>query len=43
MDVALSILLVEDSPTDVVLALDALDDRRQFDVTVADRLARALD
>jgi len=43
MDVALKILLVEDSPTDVLLAQDALDDRRQFDVTVADRLARALD
>lgn len=43
MQPTLNILLVEDSPTDVLLAQDALDDRTLFDVTVADRLARALE
>jgi two-component system cell cycle sensor histidine kinase/response regulator CckA len=42
MTTALGILLVEDSPTDVLLAQEALDDRSQFEVTVADRLGSAL-
>lgn len=43
MDAALNILLVEDSPTDVLLAQDALDNRKHFDLTVIDRLTTALD
>lgn len=42
MDASLNILLVEDSPTDVLLAQEALGDHPQFYVTVADRLAKAL-
>ena len=43
MNTARAILLVEDSPTDVLLTQEALGDHPQFTVTVTDRLARALE
>ena len=43
MNAPLSILLVEDSPTDVLLAQDALQGRGQFNMTVVERLGKALD
>lgn len=42
-DAPINILLVEDSPVDVLLAKDALEDSQQFDVTVAERLGKALE
>lgn len=39
---SLSVLLVEDSPTDVLLAQDALEQDGEFSLTVADRLETAL-
>lgn len=39
----INVLLVEDSPVDVLLAKDALEDSQQFDVTVAERLGKALE
>ena len=42
MSATIKILLVEDSPTDVLLARDALKEFRQFTVAVTERLGKAI-